>query len=121
MSLYCSFITSPGPHCCHFPWPKLLLISFGCLWHYFGRGGAMGAALPFLMHHYRVMDEVCCVTTSMCLLDSNKFWPTWRNFGRRWYHSGHRWRRCCWFEYEAIGAVSDGMNATENISRWYCD
>ena len=30
MSLYCSFITSPGPHCCHFPWPKLLLISFGC-------------------------------------------------------------------------------------------
>ena len=40
ISLYCSFITSPGPHCCHFPWPKLLLISFGCMWHHFGRGGA---------------------------------------------------------------------------------
>jgi hypothetical protein len=76
----------PGPHYCfyHFwvhvaPFP---FMSAALLFHFLmltimiirGRG---------LLHH-----------GINVLAGHTNFRPTWRSFGRRWYHSGHRWRRC---------------------------
>lgn len=85
------------------PLVRIVAISPGpnyCLYHLGACGtilGAevpiMGAALTFLMHHYNTRTRFVASQHQCACWTATNFWPTWRSFGRRYYHSGgtERW------------------------------